>query len=250
MLNMVGLACRVGSICKWRWWVTIFLLSYLPVRLAADAPESFEHFLARHHIALTRDALVGALHDPDKEVRSVAAAQLAAMHATDALPDIVRAFQDERDVRTQVRIAQAATWMGSHEGLLLLEGVCHDLTLPFWIRLEAAGDAFDEKDHACIGMVLEMMQPEADAETRSAAFIIALRLKDRTEAESKLILPLALQALNDPDLRVRLQAVEVLHSLNDPTAIARLREALDEEKEYIVHSQIEFYLKDMSTKKP
>ena len=94
-----------------------------PKWLAGTPPppvETFADGLTRRNIPLTEPDLIAALKNPDPEIRSLAAAQLAEMKVTDALPQIVRAAQDERDIRTQVNIAAAATWLGSDQGLLIL----------------------------------------------------------------------------------------------------------------------------------
>ncbi len=50
---------------------------------SSQAPETFSQALTRHHIALTKPALLMALEDSDKEVRGLAAAELAEMKAVD-----------------------------------------------------------------------------------------------------------------------------------------------------------------------
>jgi HEAT repeat protein len=66
-----------------------------PRWLAGTPPPPVETFAAgleRHNVPLTEAALIAALQDPDGEVRSLAAAQLAAMDDHAALKNIVRAF--------------------------------------------------------------------------------------------------------------------------------------------------------------
>ena len=70
--------------------------------------ETFTAGLERNHIELTEPALIEALQNADGEVRSLAAAQLAATDDHPALRYIVGAFQDERDPQVQVNIAGAA----------------------------------------------------------------------------------------------------------------------------------------------
>src|SRR4030088_2465977 len=112
-----------------------------PRWLAGPPPPPVETFAAgleRHQIALTESALIAALRDPDGEVRSLAAAQRAAMDDHAALKHIVRAFQDERDPQVQVNIAGASTWLGSRLGLEQLQRMCADFNVPSTARLDAA----------------------------------------------------------------------------------------------------------------
>src|SRR5579871_6048193 len=89
----------------------------------AEAPETFAHALARHHIELTKPALIEALRNPDKEVRGLAAWQLLEMKEDDSLPMILQAVRDERDSQTKINLASAAASMGSQEARAVLEGI-------------------------------------------------------------------------------------------------------------------------------
>src|SRR5271154_5471347 len=76
-----------------------------PRWLAGTPPPPVETFFAaleRLHIGLTESALLDALQNPDGEVRSLAAAQLAAMDDHPALRQIVQAIVNERDPQVQV----------------------------------------------------------------------------------------------------------------------------------------------------
>jgi hypothetical protein len=79
----------------------LFLFFFLPQNSVPEAPETFAHALTRHHIELTKQALIEALRNPDNEVRGLAAWQLLEMKAYGALPQILQAVRDERDAKTQ-----------------------------------------------------------------------------------------------------------------------------------------------------
>jgi HEAT repeat protein len=79
----------------------------------AGGLETFAHALTRHHIALTKSALLEALQNPDAEVRGLAAWQLAETKQKDCLPQILRAARDEKNPDTRVNIASAAGNLGS-----------------------------------------------------------------------------------------------------------------------------------------
>ncbi|NYF51228.1 HEAT repeat domain-containing protein [Tunturiibacter gelidoferens] len=204
-----------------------------------QAPETFSQALSRHGIVLTKPSLIEALRNPDKEVRGLAAAELAEWKATDSLPEILRAGAAERNEPTKVNIAAAATWLGSSEGLGLLKEMCLDQTLDFYVRQNAARNVFDKRDHACFRAVADMMLPSASPDSRIGALYLLSQLNDRTEEETGVVLNLLVGMLTDADLRVRLESCEGLRWLKRPEAIAPLRNALANEREDIVRQRME-----------
>ena len=218
----------------------VFCLSRFKGGLS-QAPETFVQALSRHGVALTKPALVGALRNPDKEVRGLAAGEPAELKATDSL----RAAEIEQDTLTKVNIAAAATWLGSQDGLNMLKRVCADSTLPPYARQNAARNVFDKGDHACFSAVADMMLPSADPGTRIGALYLLSQLHDRTEDESKRVLQLLVASLTDPDLRMRLETCQGLRWLSKPEAITPLRNALATEREEIVRTQMQSTLNSL-----
>ena len=212
----------------------------------SQAPETFVQALSRHGVAVTEPALVDALRNPDKEVRGLAAAELAELKATDSLREIMHAAEIEKDTLTKVNIAAAATWLGSPDGLNLLKRVCVDSTLPPYARLNAARNVFDKGDHTCFTAVADMMLPSADLDTRIGALYLLSQLHDRTEDESRRVLQLLVAALTDPDLRMRLETCQGLRWLNNPGTITPLRNALATEREEIVRTQMQSTLDSLA----
>jgi HEAT repeat protein len=224
----------------------VLLLLILTQGSSSEAPETFAQALTRHNIALTKPALVMALRNPDQEVRWLAAARLAEIKAVDTLPEIVRAAEDEKETLTRVNIAAAATWLGSSEGLGLLKQICQDSTLSTYARLNAARNVFDKGDHACFSAVVDMMRPSADPDTRIGALYLLSQLHDRTEEESRRILDLLVVALDDPEIRMRIEACQGIRWLKDVAAVAPLREALGKEHEEVVRQQMQLTLQSLT----
>jgi HEAT repeat protein len=214
----------------------------------SQPPETFVQALSRHGVALTKPALIDALRNPDKEVRGLAAAELAELKATDSLPEIMRAAEIEQDTVTKVNIAAAATWLGSTDALNMLKRVCGDTTLPPYARQNAARNVFDRSDHACFSAVADMMLPSEDPDTRIGALYLLSQLHDRTEDESNRVLQLLAASLNDPDLRIRLKTCQGLRWLNNPEAITPLRNALATEREEIVRAEMQSTLDSLVNK--
>ena len=119
----------------------------------ASAPETFVQALFRLHVKVTIPSLLHALHDPRHEVRGLAAAQLATMHVTRALPDLLVAARSEADPQEQANIAAAATWMGSPEGMHMLIEICQNETISRFTRQYAADTVLDHGGHGCLRVI-------------------------------------------------------------------------------------------------
>jgi hypothetical protein len=204
----------------------------------SSAPETIAQALKRHNVEISKGSLLEALHNSDKEVRGLAAAELYELKITDALPDIVRAAEAELDPLTQVNIASAATWMGSVEGLHILKIVCDNSAIPPYVRINAARNVFDKQDRSCFPALIELMS-STEPDARILALNLASQLQPKTEQETAQVLSFALQALQDKELRLRLEASQDLRWLRNPTAIEPLRKALEEEQETAVRSQMQ-----------
>jgi HEAT repeat protein len=204
-----------------------------------QAPETFSQALSRRGIDLTKPSLISALQNPDKDVRGLAAAELAELKATDSLPEILRAAAAERDELTKVNIAAAASWLGSLEALGLLKEMCLNTKLDFSVRENAARNLFDKGDHACFRAVAEMMVPSESPDSRIGALYLLSQFKDRTEEETIVVVNLVEEMLIDADVRVRLESCEGLRWLNRPEAIAPLRSALGNEQEDVVRQRMQ-----------
>jgi HEAT repeat protein len=157
---------------------------------------------------------------------------------TSALPEIVYAAKNENDAQTQVNMASAATWLGSDEGLQILTNICKNSTVPAFVRVRAAQSLFDKQDHSCFPALVEMMRPITETDARIYALELASQIKDKTEQEARIVLTSALDALQDQDVRMRLQACEALRWLKDPQAVQRLRKAIDLEREDVVRQRM------------
>jgi HEAT repeat protein len=222
---------------EWLLFVHLWVCA-LAVHCYSQAPPTIAEVLQRHYVELTEVALVQALHSADKEVRGLAAAELAELKLTSALPEIVYAARNENDAQTRVNMASAATWLGSDEGLHILTSMCNSSTVPAFVRVRAAQSAFDKQDHSCFPALVEMMRPIAETDARIHALELASQIKDKTDQEARIVLMSAVDALQDQDIRMRLQACEALRWLKDIQAVQPLRNAIDLEREEAVSQQM------------
>jgi HEAT repeat protein len=199
-----------------------------PRWLAGTPPPPVETFAAgleRHHIPITEPALIEALRDPDGEVRSLAAAQLAAMDNHPALKNIIRAVEDERDPQVQVNLAGASTWLGSRTGLEQLERMCADINVPSTVRLDAARYVSNKSLATCFPAVQDIARNEQDPSIRVLAIQAATTYRGQAERAQAL----AVTALGDIDSSVRIAAADALHFLRATTTIGALNRALQTE---------------------
>jgi HEAT repeat protein len=183
-----------------------------PRWLAGTPPppvETFSAGLERLHIGLTEPELLDALQNPSGEVRSLAAAQLAAMDNHPALKQIVQAIVNERDPQVQVNLAGAASWLGSQRGIAQLEQSCRDINVPSLARLDAARYISNKQLPTCFPAVREIAQNDQDAAVRVEAILAAASYWGQTEGAEQI----AVRALGDVDASVRIQAADALRRL-------------------------------------
>ena len=216
----------------------------------SEAPPTIAQALQQRHIEITPPALLEALHNPDKTVRGLAAAELAELKIDSALPEIIRAAHSEADPLTQVNIAAAATWLRSEDGLHLLTAICADANKPAFIRIDAARNAFDRHDHTCFPALVELMRSSPDQDTIIGVISLTSQLKPLTAEEAQIVVGWASTALHDPDTGIRLAAVDVFRWTKDPRGLAPLRAALPGEREEIVRSEIQYVLNMLEPSTP
>ena len=201
-----------------------------PKWLAGTPPppvETFADGLARHHIALTEAALIAALQDPDGEVRSLAAAQLAAMDDHPALTAILVALEAESDLQVQVNLAGAATWLGSRRALDRLQLLCQNLNVPSTARLDAARYVSNKELPICYSAVEQIEQTETDASIRVQAIVTAVNYRGQSDKAQNL----AISALADLDPTVRIAAADALRFLHATSAVDALAHTLQNESD-------------------
>jgi HEAT repeat protein len=199
-----------------------------PKWLAGTPPppvETFADGLTRRNIPLTEPDLLSALKNPDPEIRSLAAAQLAASDDHSALKYMITAFQDERDPQVQVNIAGAASWLGSNIAIQQLKTICKDVNQPSTARLDAARYISNKQLPDCFPAVREIVQNDQDATVRALAITAAVNYWGQPDGAKKI----AVQALNDIDAAVRITAADSLSSLRATDAIPTLKSCLQSE---------------------
>lgn len=184
--------------------------------------ETFADGLARHHIDPTEAALIAALEDPDGEVRSLAAAQLAAMDDHPALPKITLAMNAEGDPQVKVNLAGAATWLGSQRALDQLQLICQDVYVPSLTRLDAARYVSHKELATCFAAVEDIERLDRDPSIRVQAILSAATYRGQSGRAAAL----ATSALTDLFPEVRVAAADALRDLHATGSLGELNRAL------------------------
>jgi len=204
--------------------------------------ETFADGLTRHHIDLTEAALLTALRDPDGDVRSLAAAQLAAMDDRPALTAILVALESEIDLQVQVNLAGAATWLGSQRALDRLQRLCQNINVPAASRLDAARYVSNKNLPTCYSSVEQIEQTDQDPNIRVLAITAAVNYRGQSD-KPKL---LAISALSDSAPMVRIAAADTLRYLHATDAVATLRHALEIDGDDTVRDYLREAIRDLS----
>src|SRR5271165_6174408 len=182
--------------------------------------------LTQHHIPLTKDGLLSALHSEDGEIRDLAAFQLEEQEGKEAIPDIVAALKAEQVPLTRVNMAAGLAYMGDQRGFESLKQDCDDQTLPMHFRLQAADQLLMAHGESCPQTVLLALQNTTfdgtEMADRAQALSIIPHFKkspDLSTDDSAQFWTLALKSLSDPAPFVRMQAGETLRWLGDEAAL-------------------------------
>jgi HEAT repeat protein len=192
--------------------------------------ETIEQALQRHHVALTQKALVAALRNPDREVRTLAAQKLADDGAKDAIPSLIEALRAETVPLNRVNIATSLALLGDERGLATLKGICNDPGVSGYVRMDAARHVLDRHDDYCRDAVIRELQSGDDPDGLINAMHLTFRFARLSEDDSRRIFDLVVKALSDQTPGVRMAASNTLGRLGNVAAIPHLHEALAKEE--------------------
>ena len=204
--------------------------------------------LRQRGIELTEPALVNALKSTDPSVRFLAAMKLAEDKQADTIPAIKDALDVEKNPRTYVNIALALGLLGDPSGSTELRRVCADGAFPPEFRLYAVRYMFDlqfQKEEACLRAVQEIVLTDSSVSDRQSALELLIRFKGLTESESRYMLQLVGDRLDDPEPTIRMAAGQCLAQLGGQEAARSLERAITREKDAGVRSVLEKDLKKL-----
>lgn len=196
---------------------------------------TIERDLERAGYALTKEALVAALHDPRARVRSLAVEKLAKDGRRDAVPSIMSAFSVENDLGTRLWMANALAKLGEEKGAAEVLNTCR-AGGPIGLRLTAASLAMTLGKAGCNGAVFEILRSLVNHETglpperEGSELRYIYSLLNGRSAEFKQwsgeICGFLEGSLTDSRDAVRMFAANTLGTFADAGSLEKLRQAL------------------------
>ncbi|HTS55132.1 MAG TPA: HEAT repeat domain-containing protein [Burkholderiales bacterium] len=197
--------------------------------------------LELHGYALTRESLVRALRDPDAQVRSMAADELAKRGDKEAAPSILEALSSEKAIGTRVWMANALLKLGVAEGTSELRAICGPTTASYYPRLVAAGDLLGAGDATCRDQVIDMVRSMSTLEStlRESLLVYGLtlftgRFAPMFQPKAAEVREVATTLLADKVRGVRMAASNALGEHGDAASLQALQEAAEAETEDVV----------------
>lgn len=212
-------------------------------------PATVADKLKQHHIELTKEALIDALHNSDSEVRYLAAEQLTSERERGTIPAIVDAATREKIPRARINMAFSLAWIGEKRGFEILNDACNDSDLPGYLRAAAASYLLDVNDESCLGVVMKVAEFDAEPIYRMAALALLPRFKNVSKDDSQRIYSIIVRSIADSTPALRLTASSVLVQLGTQNAIPVLQSAISSEGDEVVRAQMESDLRRLQVNK-
>ena len=210
--------------------------------LGSSRPDTVDHVLQeRFHIALTEEALLGALQRGPSEARGLAAAALAEHGYKDATGPILDALSAETFPGARIDLATSAAQLGSEEGFRALKSMCGDRSWSPGLRVDAARSMLDFTGRQeCLSDVLEVLRSAPD-DFVAVPTALSLLPKFSQVSPSQLDEMRALSAtfLESPKSSFRMSAGRCVRDLGGPWAVSQLRAAIDAERDENIRKSLE-----------
>lgn len=213
---------------------------------SVDVP-TIDQLLQKHGIALTKGSVLEALQNRNSEVRWLAAQKLADEKATDAIPQIIEALNNEKSFKSELNIAYALAQLADGKGFTSLKTICGNQRSPYWGRLLAAEYMLELDNDGCLDEVLGLLQSDStDSTYRIKALSLLPRFSGISQENSDRILNIAIRFLTSTDIAVRIEATEILAQIGNKLAMPYLQDALNREQSKIVSSSMTEALKRLA----
>ncbi len=228
--------------------VILSLLVAMPA--STEQLHDVEQFLQEHHISITEQTVIAALRNEDPGIRRAAAQVLSSRWPRDAAEPIEVAMWQEDDELIRVSLATDLARLGDSAGRKVLLSECHNPGNWGSTRMFAARSVTELHDDSCVESVLEILGSDSDPQDTNgkmdALYLVPSVIKHFTAQEYQKVLDLAVNALNDPDLRIRLTASIMLGGVGDTSVMPALQAAIASEQDQTVHSAMLLDLKRLS----
>lgn len=225
----------------------LFIAIFAWTQSSLSLRDTSEQFLQDHHISITKQAVITALRNDDAEIRREASRVLSSHWPKEAAAPIQIAMLQEGDELVRVSLATDLARLGDKAGREMLLTECHNTGDWGTTRMYAARGLTELHDDSCVDSVLEILRSDSDPQDTvaksDALELLPSFIHDFTGEEYRRVLNLAVSALNDPAVGVRLTAAITLGRVGDTSAIPALQAALTTEQDATIHSAILVELK-------
>lgn len=209
------------------------------------ASQCLAETFAVHHIPVTKDGLMFALHSDDIRLRNLAVNELAEEGVREAVPDLLALLDAEVDPNERVALAGALAKLGNGRGMSTLEAYCDDKTASLDARLNAAARLLRYQPRPCTGTIMEALQ---STDFRYQAMFLIMQWKELSPGESAQVKAILVKCLSNADSGGRVQAAGYIAKLGDLSAIPALEAATAKETDPAVRNAMEYYLKTLKAK--
>lgn len=233
-----------ASICV-LWFATVNTTgqSSAPQIIVGGPPVSLSRQLQQHNVEPSRSGLLASLHNPDQQVRSLAALRLAELKEVGSIPAIEKALARETAQETRTNMAFALAQLGKKEGITELARACDRRDLPGYLRLEATAYLLSVGKNLCFDATLDVLNTDPDSRTQALSMLP--RYRDLSREQSGEMTEVAVRYLNDESGSTRTQASATLAELADPSAIPYLENAISNESDDAVRAEMQQNLESL-----
>jgi len=204
----------------------------------AGGLEAFSVGLKRHGISLDSVSLRAALQNPDPEVRSLAAAQLASYHDLVDVQPIRAAMIRETNPQTKGNLATTLASLDVLAGHAAFAEICSDTRLPDYVKIDVARVAFQTGGGECRNAIEVIASGSDDPGSRRSAFLLFPKLLELGAIEPSLRAILS-ASLSDKDPAVRIAAAEQSLSMFGVSATAAVQSQFASERDPYVRESLQ-----------
>ncbi len=209
------------------------------------ADQCDEQWLTHYGVALTKEALMSALHSENPEIQGFAADLLAFRGIKDAIPEIAALLESKSNPSERLHLAQELAELGDERGVQTLRSYCDDSRVSMEYRLDAAQALVRYQPKSCPQTLIVGLQ---DDTFRVQALGLIPDFKELTPNEAARVRALLLKSLSDLDSSTRLQAARTIIGLGDVSDIPVLQAAIAREPDPFVREAMENSLKSLQDK--
>ena len=206
---------------------------------------TIEQCLTEHHIALTKDGLVLAVHSENPEIWALAADELAIKGVSDAIPVLAELLEAKSDPNDKIILANALSALHDERGVETLQHYCDDRTVSMGDRLWAAYQLLRYRPKSCAATLIEGLRNDT---FRVQALGMIPNFRELTPSESAQVRILLLSSLQDNDFTVRLQAAQTIRALGDATLVPPLEVAMAHESNSSVREAMGYSIETIQKK--